>query len=255
MKRWPPVVFLRSLVFFVLGAAAVMVHASLVVLGALLPHKAVYNVVLSFGRVFMWLLEHVVGLDYVVHGQENIPRSCSVVYLKHESVWETIAELLIFPRQCWVLKHELMWVPFVGWALLKLKPIAINRGARGTALEQVVEQGKKRLAEGLWVMIYPEGTRVEPGKTRRYGLSGAVLARAAGTPVVPVAHNAGDFWPRRSFMKYPGTVQVFIGPPIDTYGRAPAAINREAQEWIEGRLSFLRSGPKTGSRSPASPGR
>ncbi len=251
MKHSAPVVFLRSSLFMLLGLTALVVHASLVVLGALLPHAIVYKVVLSFGHVFVWLLKHVVGLDYEVHGRENIPATSSVVYLKHESVWETIAELLIFPRQCWVLKRELMWVPFVGWALLKLRPIAIDRNARRTALEQVVEQGRQRLAEGLWVMIYPEGTRVAPGKTRRYGLSGAVLARAAGTPIVPVAHNAGDFWPRRSFMKYPGTVQVFIGPPIETYGRAPAAINEEAQAWIEGRLSALRSAKGPAARPPA----
>lgn len=229
---------------------ALLVHASLIALCVPLQHAKLYRFVSSFGHVFLWLLKYVVGLDYVVHGRENIPPENSVVYLKHESVWETVAELVIFPRQCWVLKHELMWVPFVGWALRRLKPIAIDRSAHRTALEQVVKQGKERLAEGLWVMIYPEGTRVKPGKTRRYGLSGAMLARAAGTAIVPVAHNAGDFWSRRSFMKYPGTVQVFIGPAIDTYGRAPAAINREAQEWIEGRLSLLRS---EGAAWPAPP--
>lgn len=241
MKRNKLIVFVRSLLFMALGLLALIVHAILVMLGALLPHAAVYNIVRSFGHVFVWLLKHVLGLDYVVHGAENIPRENCVVYLKHESVWETIVELVLFPRQCWVLKHELMWVPFVGWALLKLRPIAIDRGARRTALEQVVEQGKQRLADGLWVMIFPEGTRVPPGKTRRYGLSGAVLAREANKKILPVAHNAGDFWPRRSFMKYPGTVQVFIGAPIDTYGRAPTDINAEAQEWIEGRLALLRA--------------
>lgn len=241
MKNSAPLVFLRSALFMALGLIAVVVHASLIVVLAPLPHRWLYRIVTSFGHVFTWLLKHVVGLDYVVHGKENIPQDNSVVYLKHESAWETIAELLIFPRQCWVLKRELMWAPFVGWALLRLKPIAIDRGARGTALEQVVEQGERRLAEGLWVMIYPEGTRVQPGQTRRYGLSGAILARAAGKRIVPMAHNAGDFWPRRSFVKHPGTIRVFIGPPIETYGRAPAAINREAQEWIEGRLALLRS--------------
>lgn len=163
-----------------------------------------------------------------------------MVYLRHESVWETIAELVLFPRQCWVLKRELMWVPFIGWALLSLKPIAIDRKAHGTALEQVVRQGKMRLAEGLWVMIFPEGTRVAPQQLRRYGMSGAILARDANKKIVPVAHNAGDFWPRRSFMKYPGTVQVIIGPPVETYGRAPAAINRDAKAWIDGRRALLR---------------
>lgn len=240
MTRSKPVVFLRSLIFMVLAAASVLVHATLVVLCSVFWRAPIYRVVISYGKQFVWLLEHVVGLDYVVHGQENIPQENTVVYLRHESVWETIAELLLFPRQCWVLKRELMWVPFIGWALLGLKPIAIDRRARGTALEQVVRQGKQRLADGLWVMIFPEGTRVAPHASRRYGLSGAVLAREANKKILPVAHNAGDFWPRRSFMKYPGTVEVFIGPPIETYDRSPAAINRDAKEWIDGRLEALR---------------
>lgn len=225
------------------AGASVIVHAILVMLFSVVARGAIYDVVTSYGRQFMWLLKHVVGLDCEVHGKENIPEQNTVVYLRHESVWETIAELVLFPRQCWVLKRELMWVPFIGWALHALQPIAIDRKARGTALEQVVRQGKQRLADGLWVMIFPEGTRVAPLKSRRYGLSGAVLAREANKKILPVAHNAGDFWPRRSFMKYPGTVQVFIGPPIETYGRAPAAITRDAKAWIDGRLETLRGRP------------
>jgi len=237
------VVFLRSALFMLLAAASVLVHAVLVMVCSVFARRLTYRVVISYGKQFMWLLKHVVGLDHVVTGVENIPAENTVVYLRHESVWETIAELVLFPQQCWVLKHELMWVPFIGWALRGLKPIAIDRKARGTALEQVVRQGKERLAEGLWVMIFPEGTRVAPTAARRYGLSGAVLAREANKKILPVAHNAGDFWPRRSFMKYPGTVQVFIGPPVETYGRAPAAINRDAKAWIDGRLEQLRGQP------------
>lgn len=235
-----PVLFIRSLVFMILEILALAIHATLVVLGSFLPHRHIYHVVISFGRVSMWLLKHIVGLDYVVHGAENIPDTPTVVYIKHESVWETFVVLVLFPPQCWVLKRELMWVPVLGWALSKTRAIAINRSAHRTALEQVVEQGKQRLASGLWVMIFPEGTRVAPGKTRRYGLSGAVLATAAGTSVLPVAHNAGDFWPRRSFMKYPGTVELYVGRPIETAGRSPTGINKEAQTWVEAQLSALR---------------
>lgn len=243
MTRSWPVVFLRSSLFMLIAGASVIAHALMVTVFSVFARDLVYRVVISYGRQFMWLLKHVVGLDYVVHGTENIPAENTVVYLRHESVWETIAELVLFPRQCWVLKRELMWVPFIGWALHSLSPIAIDRAARGTALEQVVRQGKERLADGLWVMIFPEGTRVAPTASRRYGLSGAVLAREANKKILPVAHNAGDFWPRRSFLKYPGTVQVFIGPPIETYGRAPAAINRDAKAWIDGRLQQLRGQP------------
>lgn len=250
MKQWRFVVFLRSLLFIVIAVLTVIVHATVVMFAFLLPHAAVYAVVRSFAHVIMWSLQHVVGLDYVVHGKENIPEEASVVYLKHESVWETVAEVLIFPRQTWVLKKELMWVPFLGWALLKLRPIAIDRSAGRTALSQVVEQGRQRLADGIWVMVFPEGTRVPPGTTRRYGLSGAVLASAAGRKIVPVAHNAGDFWRRRSFLKYPGTVQLHVGKPIETADREPEAINAEAQQWIEGCLAGIRSRPaETGNNS------
>lgn len=243
MTRSKPIVFARSLLFMLLAGASVLVHATLIIFCSVFWRAQAYRLVISYGKQFMWLLKNVVGLDCVVHGRENIPKENAVVYLRHESVWETIAELVLFPQQCWVLKRGLMWVPFIGWALLSLKPIAIDRKARGTALEQVVRQGKQRLDAGLWVMIFPEGTRVAPHASRRYGLSGALLAREANKKILPVAHNAGDFWPRRSFMKYPGTVEVFIGPPIETYGRAPAAINRDAKAWIDGQLERLRGRP------------
>ena len=157
-------------------------------------------------------------LDYVVEGLEHLPATSSVVLVKHSSAWETIAQLRIFPGHTWVLKRELIWIPVLGWVLLKLKAIAIDRRGGRTAVQQVLDQGQKRLAEGIWVVIFPEGTRVPAGETRRYGMSGALLAEAAGLPVIPVAHNAGDYWPRRSWLKRPGTIRVVIGPPIQTAG-------------------------------------
>lgn len=141
--------------------------------------------------------------------------------------------------QTWVLKRELMWIPLFGWALTLMKPIAINRGAGRKAVEQVVEQGRERLHEGIWVVIFPEGTRTAPGQRRRYGLGGAVLAEASGYPVVPVAHNAGHFWPRRKAIKQPGTVRVVIGPAIDPRGLTAAEINRRAEAWIESTVARL----------------
>src|SRR5690606_12273423 len=128
---------------------------------------------------------------------------------------------------------ELLWVPFFGWALYMLKPIAIDRKGGRNAVQQVLEQGRQRLDEGLWVVIFPEGTRMPVGQTRRYGMSGTLLAQAAGRPVVPVAHNAGYFWPRRGWLKRAGTVRIVIGPPIPTVGRDPRAVNEEAQRWVE----------------------
>jgi 1-acyl-sn-glycerol-3-phosphate acyltransferase len=158
---------------------------------------------------------------------------------KHSSAWETIAQAAVFPPQAWVLKRELMWIPLVGWAVKCLKPIAINRKAGAVAVNQVVEQGMQRLKEGLWILIFPEGTRVPVGETKKYGVSGALLASKAGCKIVPVAHNAGYFWPRRGWVKKPGTIRVVIGPPIDAAGRDPRELNEEVRTWIEKTLATL----------------
>lgn len=189
----------------------------------------------------MWLCRTICGLDYTVEGRENIPDEVGVALMKHSSAFETIAQFGVFPPQCWVLKRELMWLPFFGWALAALHPIAINRSAGRTAVQQVIKQGKQRLNEGLWVMIFPEGTRMGPGETRRYGVSGTLLAQDAGCLIVPIAHNAGDFWPRRGLRKLPGTVKFCIGPPINPEGRDPREVNREVQAWIENKVAEIRN--------------
>jgi len=178
-------------------------------------------------------------LDYRVEGTEHLGVGNCVALVKHSSAWETIAQLVIFPRQTWVLKRELLWLPFFGWVLRMMKPIAINRGARSVAVAHVIEQGKARLAEGFWVIVFPEGTRVPFGEKKRYGLSGALLAREAGCPVVPVAHDAGFYWARRGWLKRPGTIRVVIGKPIETTDRDAREINEEAQRFIETTLERI----------------
>ena len=188
--------WLRSIVFTAFVIFSIPFYATLVLLGAPFGRKAAYRGVIEWTRLVMWSCRFFCKLDFVVEGREYIPTEPSVVFLKHSSAWETLSEALVFPQQTWVLKRELMWVPFFGWALHALKPIAINRRAGRSAVEQVVEQGKRRLHDDkLWVMIFPEGTRMPPGQTKRYGRSGALLAREAGVKIVPVAHNAADFWP------------------------------------------------------------
>ncbi len=187
----------------------------------------------------LWALKVLCGLSYKVEGLENIPAGAHVSLWKHSSAWETIAQAAILPPQAWVLKRELMWIPIVGWAIHLLKPIAINRKAGATAVNQVVEQGKRSLASGLWVLIFPEGTRVGIGESRKYGISGALLASRAGCKVIPVAHNAGIFWPRRGWIKRPGQIQVAIGPAIDAAGRDPREVNEEIRNWIETRLKTM----------------
>jgi 1-acyl-sn-glycerol-3-phosphate acyltransferase len=150
-----------------------------------------------------------------------------------------VAQFLIFPPQVWVLKRELLWIPFVGWGLKLLRPIAIDRGEGHRAVNQVIEQGKARLEDGLWIIIFPEGTRVVAGETRRFGVSGALLAIASGKSLVPLSHNAGTFWPRRGFLKKPGTIRVIIGEPIEAVGKDPRELNEEARQSIEAGLARI----------------
>lgn len=234
--------YLRSLLFTVLMSVSVLPYAAWVLLAAPFGRSACYRVAVRWVRLNLWLLRALCGLDHEVAGTENIPaEGTCVVYLKHSSTWETFAELLVFPEQTWVLKRELFWLPLFGWALAALRPVGINRGARSAAVRQVVAKGALRLNAGMWVMIFPEGTRMAPGQTRRYGLSGALLAIKTGHCIVPVAHNAGDFWPRHSLLKKPGTIKMVVGPPIETAGRDPKAINEEAQAWIEGTMQQISS--------------
>lgn len=224
--------WLRSLLFTAGLFLSVPVHATGVLLAAPFGHRACYRVAVNWAELNLWLLDKLCGLRFEVEGREHVPTSPCVLYWKHESVFETMAGALLFPPQTWVVKRELMWLPFFGWGLAALRPIAINRQAGRTAVRQVLEQGRRRLADGLFVVIYPEGTRVLPGHERRFGISGAALAKSAGVPIVPVAHNAGDFWPRRSLLKSPGTIKVVVGPPIDTAGRSHEEITRLGRDWI-----------------------
>ena len=197
-------------------------------------YRCSYGFARFWARWMLASLKVFCGLDYSVEGLENLPAGSSVVLMKHSSSWETIAQIRLFPRQVWVIKRELLWAPVLGWMLFFLKAIAINRRGGRSAVGQVIERGRQRLEEGLWIVIYPEGTRVPAGESRRYGISGVLLAQAAGQrPVVPVAHNAGEFWPRRGLLKKPGTIRVIIGRPIPTAGREARDVIDDVRGWIE----------------------
>lgn len=225
-------IWLRSCLYTALLFLSVPVYATWALLLAPFGSRASYRAATGWSRLNLWLLKAICGLSFTVEGEENIPDQACVLYWKHESVFETMAGAVMFPPQTWVVKRELMWVPFFGWGLARLRPIAINRSAGRTAVKQVMSQGRERLADGLFVVIYPEGTRVLPGHEKRFGISGAALAKLAGRPVLPVAHNAGDFWARRSFLKRPGVIRVVIGPPIDTTDLSHEEITRQAREWM-----------------------
>jgi 1-acyl-sn-glycerol-3-phosphate acyltransferase len=235
VRQW-----LGSILFTTYLFLSVPVYGFVALATAPLPRRATYAIAVAWVDSVFLLLRLLCRLDYVVEGREHLPQGSAVVLMKHSSAWETLAQLHMFPPQTWVLKRELMWLPVFGWVLWLLKPIAIDRKGGGAAVQQVLKQGQERLAEGLWVVIFPEGTRVPAGETRRYGMSGALLAAAAGLPIVPVAHNAGEFWPRRGLLKKPGTIRVVIGAPIPTAGVEPRLLNERTQAWIENTLAALR---------------
>jgi 1-acyl-sn-glycerol-3-phosphate acyltransferase len=225
---------LRSLLFTTLFFTFTVLYAVFFICASLvLPWRLRFALAQVWSRILLGLLRAICGLDYRIEGQQHIPDGAHVALVKHSSAWETIAQALIVPPQVWVLKKELLWIPFVGWGLRRLQAIAIDRSAGGTAVRQLIDQGKQHLQRGHWVVVFPEGTRMPAGQTRRYGVGGAALAVEAGVLVIPVAHNAGYFWARKGLLKKPGTVRVVIGPPIATAGRDPRDINDEAQAFIE----------------------
>lgn len=230
---------LRSLLYTTWLFVGTALYAVIVLLLSWLPSQQLYAVARSWSRVQLWVLKVTCGLSHRVEGIENIAPGSHISMWKHSSAWETIAQAGIFPAQSWVLKRELMWIPLVGWALHFLKPIAINRSAGASAVNQVVEQGKQRLKEGLWILIFPEGTRTAPGESRKYGVSGFLLASRAGCKIIPVAHNAGLFWPRRGWVKKPGVIRVVIGPPIEAAGRDPRELADQIRSWIDAQVASM----------------
>lgn len=191
-----------------------------------------YRVIRQWGRFTLWWLGVTCRLSYVVTGRSHIPKTPCVILSNHQSTWETLAYQWIFPPHVWVLKRELLWIPLLGWGMALSEPIAINRDKKRKAIDQVIASGQERLASGRHVIIFPEGTRMPSGQLGRFKLGGARLAHATGCAVLPVAHNAGRFWARRSFLKEPGVIQVVIGEPIESQHRDPAQLNALAENWI-----------------------
>jgi len=236
MLQW-----IRSLLYTTLLFLTTMAFGVVVLVSALLPLTIEQRYVIprTWGRFECWLASVICGIGYVVEGQQNLPDGPFVSLWKHSTAWETMAQMFVVPTASWLLKREVLWIPIIGWAVSTYRPIAINRRAGHSAVNQVVKQGRERLAAGMGVVVYPEGTRVAPGEARKYGISGALLAVEAGVPVVPIAHNAGYFWRRRSLLKRPGTIYVVIGPPIDTRELEPRQVNERAQQWIEATIAEI----------------
>ena len=230
---------LRSLLFN-LGMWIMVIPFALLAL-LLIPVSAPRRsyIVAGWARFIMWWLGVTCDLRFRVIGREHIPDHPCVILAKHQSAWETIAFQAIFPPQIWVLKRSLLLLPFFGWALWALKAIAIDRSAGREALKQLVSQGRDRLAMGLSVVVFPEGTRIAPGQRGKYHIGGAWLATHTGATVLPVAHNAGEFWRKNSLLKQPGTITVSIGQPIQADGMKADELNKQVEAWIEAEMPRL----------------
>ena len=226
-------IYIRSLLFsFVMLATIPMMVLPAMFLMPF-PYSVRYGFITQWATFIIWILRLICNIDMQVTGKENIPAQSAIIFSKHQSTWETIALQTIFPPQVWVIKKELLWLPFFGWALWMLESIAIDRSSGRKAVNQIAEKGIQRLKKGRWIVIFPEGTRTAPGTRKRYGVGGAILAERSGYPVVPVAHNAGEYWGKRSFLKKPGTIKLVIGPVVETKGKTAQQINSEVENWIE----------------------
>ncbi|AUT46126.1 1-acyl-sn-glycerol-3-phosphate acyltransferase [Achromobacter sp. AONIH1] len=231
---------LRSLLYAIFLIVTVIPYAFACVLWAPLPLHLRYKLTVGWPRLAIWGARVICGIRWQVKGWENLPDGPAVILSKHQSAWETLFFPAYMPREvCFVYKKELHMVPFFGWGLALLRMIAIDRSKGRDAFEQVVAQGRKRMDEGRWPLLFPEGTRVPPGQAGRFKMGGALLASRTGAKVIPVAHNAGECWRRNAFVKRPGLVTLSIGPAIESQGLPPEELNQKVQDWIEGEMRRL----------------
>ncbi|WP_251979114.1 lysophospholipid acyltransferase family protein [Salinicola avicenniae] len=235
---------LRSLIFYLGYFLAILVSGLLMLpLGMALPLRARFKLFNCHNRFIVRWLSLTCGIRYRLRGQANVPPGPCVVLANHQSEWETVYLQLLKSPICTVLKKELLEIPLFGWGVKLLKPIPLDRSKPATAMRQVLSHGKQRLDEGLSVLIFPEGTRVAPGQRRRFNKSGAVIACRAGVPVLPVAHNAGEFWGRH-WVKQPGTLDLVVGEPVETAGRRPEDVLAEVEAWIQATLDEISGVPR-----------
>ncbi len=223
--------FLRLFLFYLGVIPATIIIATCGWLCAPLPSLWCYRIITSWSHFFIWWAKITCGLTFHVQGKENLPPAPFIVLCNHQSMWETIFMQVLLPPQSWVLKRELLWIPFFGWGLALIKPIAVYRN-RLADIKFILAQGAKRINMGRCVVFYPEGTRMAPGTSRRFSRTGAALAITSKVSVVPIAHNAGHFWPRGPWIKRPGTIEVRIGAPISSDGKDASQITALAENWV-----------------------
>lgn len=241
------VLILRAIPFWTLFLINTLIVGIIIVACFATPLSFRYKLKRVWIRNNMFLMEKICGLRYRVEGARNIPEKPVIIFSKHQSAYETIVLAEIFRPVAWVLKRELLWIPIFGWALALVAPTAINRKAGSRAIDQVVKEGCRSLHNGRWVVIFPEGTRTAPGSQPSYRIGGGILAVKSGFPVLPVAHNAGEFWARGSLLLWPGEVVFSIGPVIHTDNKKPEEIMQQAQNWIETKMGEI-SDPRRWNR-------
>jgi 1-acyl-sn-glycerol-3-phosphate acyltransferase len=228
---------LRSALFMLFQAVTVVPYAFLCLLCAPLPLSVRYRVTIGWPRMMVGAARIICGIEHRVVGWENLPDRPVILLSKHQSTWETFFYVSAMPRElCFVFKRELLWIPFFGWGIGLLDMIHIDRSKGRNAFESVVNQGLRKLADGRWIIMFPEGTRTPVGTAGTYKTGGARLAIRTGVPVVPIAVNSGEFWPKKRFIKTPGVITVSIGTPIESSGKTPEQLNDEVQAWIEGEM-------------------
>lgn len=231
------ILWILRLIMFYLGLIPVTITiACFGWLCAPLPALWCYRIITSWSHFFIWWARLTCGLNYKVSGRENLPAAPFVVLCNHQSMWETIFMQVLLPPQSSVLKTQLLYIPFFGWGLALIKPIAVSRSSLAD-IKVILSKGIQRLGEGRCVIFYPEGTRMQAGTQKRYSRTGAALAVAAKVPVVPIAHNAGNFWPRGPLIKQSGTIEVCIGKAI--IQDDASLITNSAEQWINTRKSQL----------------
>lgn len=230
--------FLRSLLFVTGQVLSAVLLATIGILLFAFPYSVRYKVITSWSHFIIWWAKISCGVKYEIKGLEHLPTTNAIVLCKHQSSWETLFLQTILGQQTWVLKKQLLNIPFFGWALRLIEPIAVDR-EKSSSVKQLLEQGKERLEKGRWVVIFPEGSRMPVGKTGRYSRSGAMLAKETGYSIVPIAHNAGILWPRKAFVLKPGTISVVIGPEIKSTTLSTDEIHEQAKKWIESTMSTL----------------
>jgi 1-acyl-sn-glycerol-3-phosphate acyltransferase len=230
---------LRQILFLAWQVIITPVYAAVMLATFWLPPVPRYRIAANWCRMVLVGARAFCGVRWRVEGLERLPATPHVVMAKHSSTWETLALNLYLPPLAFVAKKELLKIPFFGWGFALASPITIDRSKGSDAMAQIAEQGRERFAQGFWIAIYPEGTRIRAGTRAKYKTGGARLAVALDVPILPVAHNAGWLWPKGRFGKRPGEITMVFGAPIASRGKDPAVLTSEVEEWIEGEVARL----------------